>query len=276
MVSGQRGRTPPPVPRARTPDGAPRCWPGAEFPTGGPRTQWHAAWSTQVLRKSGRIGADAAGRRGRRQAGPAHPRRHRRAAALHRRGRPACRHRRARRGAVRARRPAGARCPAAGTSGSGTPHPDAGRDPGGDRRRPGERRHLAVAGPRRGRDPGRRARRRARRRPARPRAGDAAGGGAGAPRRSSPCVEGRTDLAPGGSLGLDPLGRAGRAPGRPQDLAGLADARPPGRRPPRPAHRRRRRAPSFADAGGLGASRSWAARWRPGVAYLRALTDGGV
>ena len=36
-------------------------------------------------------------------------------------------------------------------------------------------------------------------------------------------AEGRTDLAPGGSLGLDPLGRAGRRRARQQDLAGLAD-----------------------------------------------------
>ena len=53
------------------------------------------------------------------------------------------------------------------------------------------------------------------------------GGRARPPRRSSPWCEGRTDLAPGGSLGLDPLGL--------QAASGAAagPVGPGGRRPPR-------------------------------------------
>ena len=91
-------------------------------------------------------------------------------------------------------------------------------------------------------------------------------------------VEGR-DLAPGGSLGLDPLGLQA-AGGQPQDLSGLADL---ARRAA--AHSAGRPHPAlrtvvvdgivFADAGAtaveeLGCSLS------AGTAYLRALTDGGL
>ena len=53
-------------------------------------------------------------------------------------------------------------------------------------------------------------------------------------------VEGRTDLAPGGSLGLDPLGLQA-ASGEQQDLSGLADVARRAAAAPGPAHRRRRR-----------------------------------
>jgi methylmalonyl-CoA mutase len=83
-------------------------------------------------------------------------------------------------------------------------------------------------------------------------------------------VEGRTDLAPGGSLGLDPLGRQA-ASGEAQDLSGLADV---ARRAA--AHPGLRAvvvdATVFHDAGAsvveeLGCSLA------AGVAYLRALTE---
>jgi methylmalonyl-CoA mutase len=86
-------------------------------------------------------------------------------------------------------------------------------------------------------------------------------------------VDGRTDLAPGGSLGLDPLGLQA-ATGEQQDLSGLADV---ARRAA--AHTGLRTvvvdATVFADAGAsvveeLGCSLA------AGVAYLRALTDGGL
>ncbi|MGY2066869.1 methylmalonyl-CoA mutase subunit beta [Blastococcus sp. SYSU DS0619] len=86
-------------------------------------------------------------------------------------------------------------------------------------------------------------------------------------------VDGRTDLAPGGSLGLDPLG-VQAATGEEQDLAGLADV---ARRAA--AHPGLRTVvvdgTVFADAGAsvveeLGCSLA------AGVAYLRALTDGGM
>jgi methylmalonyl-CoA mutase len=86
-------------------------------------------------------------------------------------------------------------------------------------------------------------------------------------------VDGRTDLAPGGSLGLDPLGLQA-ATGEQQDLSGLADL---ARRAA--AHAGLRTvvvdATVFADAGAsvveeLGCSLA------AGVAYLRALTDGGL
>ena len=73
---------------------------------------------------------------------------------------------------VRGGRPLGSPSPA-GTSASGTPHPDAKRDQRGGARRPGERRHLAVAGPRRRRPAGRPPAGGPRRRPPRPRAGRA-------------------------------------------------------------------------------------------------------
>jgi methylmalonyl-CoA mutase len=86
-------------------------------------------------------------------------------------------------------------------------------------------------------------------------------------------VEGRTDLAPGGSLGLDPLGLQA-ATGESQDLSGLADV---ARRAA--AHDGLRTvvvdATVFHDAGAsvveeLGCSLA------AGTAYLRALTDGGL
>ncbi|SOD93845.1 methylmalonyl-CoA mutase subunit beta [Blastococcus haudaquaticus] len=86
-------------------------------------------------------------------------------------------------------------------------------------------------------------------------------------------VEGRDDLAPGGSLGLDPLA-VHAATGEQQDLSGLADV---ARRAA--AHRGLRSvvvdATVFHDAGAsvveeIGCSLS------AGVAYLRALTDGGL
>jgi methylmalonyl-CoA mutase len=84
-------------------------------------------------------------------------------------------------------------------------------------------------------------------------------------------VDGRTDLAPGGSLGLDPLG-VQAASGEEQDLSGLADVA--------------RRAPAgwrtvvvdgtvFSDAG-ASAVEELGCSLAAGVAYLRALTDGGL
>jgi methylmalonyl-CoA mutase len=84
-------------------------------------------------------------------------------------------------------------------------------------------------------------------------------------------VAGRTDLAPGGSLGLDPLG-VHAASGEEQDLTGLADVA--------------RRAPAgwrtvvvdgtvFHDAG-ASAVEELGCSLAAGVAYLRALTDGGL
>ncbi|SDY30660.1 heterodimeric methylmalonyl-CoA mutase small subunit [Geodermatophilus africanus] len=84
-------------------------------------------------------------------------------------------------------------------------------------------------------------------------------------------VAGRTDLAPGGSLGLDPLG-VQAASGEEQDLTGLADVA--------------RRAPAgwrtvvvdgtvFHDAG-ASAVEELGCSLAAGVAYLRTLTDGGL
>ncbi|ADB76930.1 methylmalonyl-CoA mutase subunit beta [Geodermatophilus obscurus] len=84
-------------------------------------------------------------------------------------------------------------------------------------------------------------------------------------------VAGRTDLAPGGSLGLDPLG-VHAASGEAQDLTGLVDVA--------------RRAPAgwrtvvvdgtvFHDAG-ASAVEELGCSLAAGVAYLRALTDGGL
>ncbi|MGY1807098.1 methylmalonyl-CoA mutase subunit beta [Blastococcus sp. SYSU D00669] len=85
-------------------------------------------------------------------------------------------------------------------------------------------------------------------------------------------VEGRTDLAPGGSLGLDPLGDLA-ASGREQDLAGLADlarrAAPLGLRAVTVD------ATVFADAG-ASAVEELGCSLAAGVAYLRALTEGGL
>jgi methylmalonyl-CoA mutase len=86
-------------------------------------------------------------------------------------------------------------------------------------------------------------------------------------------VEGRTDLAPGGSLGLDPLGLQA-ASGERQDLAGLADV---ARRAA--AHDGLRAvvvdATVFHDAG-ASAVEELGCSIAAGVAYLRALTDGGL
>jgi methylmalonyl-CoA mutase len=86
-------------------------------------------------------------------------------------------------------------------------------------------------------------------------------------------VEGRTDLAPGGSLGLDPLGEHA-ASGRAQDLTGLADV---ARRAA--AHPGLRTVvvdgTVFADAG-ASAVEELGCSLAAGVAYLRALTDGGL
>jgi methylmalonyl-CoA mutase len=86
-------------------------------------------------------------------------------------------------------------------------------------------------------------------------------------------VEGRTDLAPGGSLGLDPLG-VQAASGEEQDLSGLADV---ARRAV--AHEGLRAvvvdATVFADAG-ASAVEELGCSLAAGVAYLRALTDGGL
>src|SRR3954454_25358691 len=85
-------------------------------------------------------------------------------------------------------------------------------------------------------------------------------------------VDGRTDLAPGGSLGLDPLGEQA-ASGAAQDLSGLAEVA-------------RRAAPLglrtvtvdatvFHDAG-ASAVEELGCSLAAGVAYLRALTEGGL
>ncbi|GAA3154402.1 methylmalonyl-CoA mutase family protein [Blastococcus jejuensis] len=86
-------------------------------------------------------------------------------------------------------------------------------------------------------------------------------------------VEGRTDLARGGSLGLDPLG-VHAAGGQQQDLAGLADV---ARRAA--AHAGLRTvvvdATVYADAG-ASAVEELGCSLAAGVAYLRALTEGGL
>jgi methylmalonyl-CoA mutase len=85
-------------------------------------------------------------------------------------------------------------------------------------------------------------------------------------------VEGRTDLAPGGSLGLDPLGEQA-ASGQAQDLSGLADlarrAAPLGLRTVTVD------ATVFSDAG-ASAVEELGCSLAAGVAYLRALTDGDL
>ena len=103
--------------------------------------------------------------------------------------------------------------------------------------------------------------------------GAAGAGGEAAAEAFLALVEGRTDLAPGGSLGLDPLGIEA-ASGQAQDLTGLADV---ARRAA--AHPGLRTVvvdgTVFHDAGAsvveeLGCSMA------AGVAYLRALTEGGL
>jgi methylmalonyl-CoA mutase len=85
-------------------------------------------------------------------------------------------------------------------------------------------------------------------------------------------VDGRTDLAPGGSLGLDPLGEQA-ASGAAQDLSGLADVAR------RAAPLRLRTvtvdATVFHDAG-ASAVEELGCSLAAGVAYLRALTEGGL
>src|SRR4051812_8854890 len=86
-------------------------------------------------------------------------------------------------------------------------------------------------------------------------------------------VDGRTDLAPGSALGLDPLG-VQAAGGEEQDLTGLADV---ARRAA--AHEGLRTVvvdgTVFADAG-ASAVEELGCSLAAGVAYLRALTDGGL
>jgi methylmalonyl-CoA mutase len=86
-------------------------------------------------------------------------------------------------------------------------------------------------------------------------------------------VEGRGDLAPGSSLGLDPLGLQA-ATGKQQDLSGLADV---ARRAA--AHDGLRTvvvdATVFADAG-ASAVEELGCSLAAGTAYLRALTEGGL
>lgn len=86
-------------------------------------------------------------------------------------------------------------------------------------------------------------------------------------------VEGRSDLAPGSSLGLDPLG-VHAASGRSQDLSGLADV---ARRAAGHAGMRAVvvDATVFHDAG-ASAVEELGCSLAAGVAYLRALTDGGL
>jgi methylmalonyl-CoA mutase len=99
------------------------------------------------------------------------------------------------------------------------------------------------------------------------------GGGAAAAEAFLDLVEGRTDLAPGGSLGLDPLGEHA-ASGQPQDLTGLAAL---ARRAA--AHPGLRSVvvdgTVFADAG-ASAVEELGCSLAAGVAYLRALTEGGL
>src|SRR5829696_523006 len=86
-------------------------------------------------------------------------------------------------------------------------------------------------------------------------------------------VDGRDDLAPGGSLGLDPLGEHA-ASGQPQDLSGLAGI---ARRAA--VHRGLRTVvvdgTVFADAG-ASAVEELGCSLAAGVAYLRALIEGGL
>ncbi|MCV2488532.1 methylmalonyl-CoA mutase subunit beta [Geodermatophilus sp. YIM 151500] len=100
--------------------------------------------------------------------------------------------------------------------------------------------------------------------------GGGADGGVAAAEAFLDLVEDRTDLAPGGSLGLDPLGLQA-VTGEPQDLSGLAAL---ARRAA--AHDGLRTVVAdgtvFADAGGSAVEELGCAL-AAGVAYLRALTD---
>ncbi|MEU2347421.1 methylmalonyl-CoA mutase subunit beta [Modestobacter sp. NPDC049651] len=98
-----------------------------------------------------------------------------------------------------------------------------------------------------------------------------AGGSAAAAEAFLRLVEGRTDLAPGGCLGLDPIG-VHAATGEPQDLTGLADL---ARRAPAGWRTVVVDATVFADAG-ASAVEELGCSLAAGVAYLRALTDGGL
>ncbi|CCH90161.1 Methylmalonyl-CoA mutase small subunit (MCM-beta) [Modestobacter italicus] len=84
-------------------------------------------------------------------------------------------------------------------------------------------------------------------------------------------VEGRTDLAPGGCLGLDPLGLQA-ATGQAQDLSGLADL---ARRTPAGWRSVVVDGTVFADAG-ASAVEELGCAVAAGVAYLRGLTDAGL
>ncbi len=84
-------------------------------------------------------------------------------------------------------------------------------------------------------------------------------------------VGGRTDLAPGGSLGLDPLG-VHAASGEEQDLSGLAGV---ARRAPAGWRTVVVDATVYADAGAT-AVEELGCSLAAGVAYLRALTDGSL
>ncbi|SDL61631.1 heterodimeric methylmalonyl-CoA mutase small subunit [Geodermatophilus siccatus] len=96
-------------------------------------------------------------------------------------------------------------------------------------------------------------------------------GGLGAAEALLAHVAGRTDLAPGGSLGLDPLG-VQAASGEEQDLTGLADV---ARRAPAGWRTVVVDATVFHDAG-ASAVEELGCSLAAGVAYLRALTDGGL
>ncbi len=130
-----------------------------------------------------------------------------------------------------------------------------------------------MAGARRGRDPGRLARATCSPTSCWTSRRSTVQGGLPAAEAFLSLVEGRTDLAPGGSLGLDPLGLQA-ASGEPQDLSGLADV---ARRAA--AHQGLRAvvvdATVFADAG-ASAVEELGCSLAAGVAYLRALTDGGL
>ncbi|WP_336027977.1 methylmalonyl-CoA mutase family protein [Geodermatophilus sp. FMUSA9-8] len=99
----------------------------------------------------------------------------------------------------------------------------------------------------------------------------AVSGGAPAAEALLALVGDRTDLAPGGSLGLDPLG-VHAASGEEQDLSGLAAL---ARRAPAGWRTVVVDATVFADAGAT-AVEELGCSLAAGVAYLRALTDGGL
>src|SRR5918997_1857457 len=101
--------------------------------------------------------------------------------------------------------------------------------------------------------------------------GIGAGGGVRAAEALLAHVADRTDLAPGGSLGLDPLG-VQAASGEEQDLTGLADV---ARRAPAGWRTVVVDATVFHDAG-ASAVEELGCSLAAGAAYLRALTDGGL